>query len=267
MEAHESFWLATSPSTSYPALDRDLHVDVAVVGGGIVGVTTALLLAKEGPTVALVEADRVVGGVTGHTTAKVTSLHTLIYAELAQRLDEDAARLYGEANEAGLETIRRLCTEHDIDACKDLSWLDGDRRCASVGQPRCARDDHPRSGTKTPDPVVAIRRGGPDRGRPPIAGKLRRLAASADASSDGGRNLGGRPRDQRTRRRDRWDRPDRHAELTARNELGIAARTRSRDRHRHRGRAGEPAQLVPIDQRRLLGRIRPRADTVRQFRG
>ena len=105
MEAHESFWLATSPSTSYPALDRDLHVDVAVVGGGIVGVTTALLLAKEGPTVALVEADRVVGGVTGHTTAKVTSLHTLIYAELAQRLDEDAARLYGEANEAGLETI------------------------------------------------------------------------------------------------------------------------------------------------------------------
>jgi glycine/D-amino acid oxidase-like deaminating enzyme/nitrite reductase/ring-hydroxylating ferredoxin subunit len=122
VEAHESFWLATSPSTSYPALDRDLDVDVAVVGGGIVGVTTALLLAKDGRTVALVEADRVVGGVTGHTTAKVTSLHTLIYAELAQRLDEDAARLYGEANEAGLDTIRRLCREHDIDCeLRDMS--------------------------------------------------------------------------------------------------------------------------------------------------
>jgi glycine/D-amino acid oxidase-like deaminating enzyme/nitrite reductase/ring-hydroxylating ferredoxin subunit len=115
VEAQESFWVATSLSTSYPALDRDLKVDVAVVGGGIVGITTALLLAQDGRTVALVEADRVINGVTGHTTAKVTSLHTLIYAELAERLDQDAARLYGEANEAGLDTIRRLCREHQIE--------------------------------------------------------------------------------------------------------------------------------------------------------
>jgi glycine/D-amino acid oxidase-like deaminating enzyme/nitrite reductase/ring-hydroxylating ferredoxin subunit len=115
VEAHQSFWIATTPSTSYSPLDRDLEVDVLVVGGGIVGVTTALLVAKGGRRVALVEADRVVGGVTGHTTAKVTSLHTLIYAELTQRIGEDAARLYGEANEAGLDMIRRLCRDHEIE--------------------------------------------------------------------------------------------------------------------------------------------------------
>jgi glycine/D-amino acid oxidase-like deaminating enzyme/nitrite reductase/ring-hydroxylating ferredoxin subunit len=115
VEPRESFWIATTPPTSYAPLDRDLDVDVAVVGGGIVGITTALLLAQAGRTVALLEADRVVGGVTGHTTAKVTSLHTLIYAELARRHGEDAARLYGEANEAGLDMIRRLCREHEID--------------------------------------------------------------------------------------------------------------------------------------------------------
>ncbi len=55
VEAHESFWIATTPSRSYPVLDRDLEVDVLVVGGGIVGVTTALLVAKGGRRVALVE--------------------------------------------------------------------------------------------------------------------------------------------------------------------------------------------------------------------
>ena len=54
-------------------------------------------------------------GVTGHTTAKVTSLHTLIYHELTRTRGRDAARLYGEANEAALATIRRLCREHAID--------------------------------------------------------------------------------------------------------------------------------------------------------
>lgn len=115
MEAHESLWTATTPPTSFPALDRDAKVDVAVVGGGIVGVTTALLLAQAGATVALLEADRVVTGVTGHTTAKITSLHTLVYADLARRLGAEGARLYGEANEAGLDTIRRLCRDHAIE--------------------------------------------------------------------------------------------------------------------------------------------------------
>ncbi|HEX3291345.1 MAG TPA: FAD-dependent oxidoreductase [Gaiella sp.] len=115
MEAHESLWTATTDSTSFPALDGDLRVDVAVVGGGIVGITTALLLVAAGKTVALLEGDRVVEGVTGHTTAKVTSLHTMIYAELERRLGKDEARLYGEANEAGLDLIRRLCRDHAIE--------------------------------------------------------------------------------------------------------------------------------------------------------
>ena len=113
--SHGSFWVATSRSTSYPALEADLSVDVVVVGAGIVGITTAALLRAAGREVALIEAGRVAAGVTGHTTAKVTSLHTLIYDELTRMFGEDAARLYGEANEAGLAEIRRLVGEHGID--------------------------------------------------------------------------------------------------------------------------------------------------------
>ncbi len=77
--SHRSFWIATSSSRSYRPLDTDVSVDVAVVGAGIVGITTAALLRATGREVALIEAGRVAAGVTGHTTAKVTSLHTLIY--------------------------------------------------------------------------------------------------------------------------------------------------------------------------------------------
>jgi glycine/D-amino acid oxidase-like deaminating enzyme/nitrite reductase/ring-hydroxylating ferredoxin subunit len=54
-------------------------------------------------------------GVTGHTTAKVTSLHQLIYAELASRFDEDTARIYGAANEAAIEQVAAFVAELDID--------------------------------------------------------------------------------------------------------------------------------------------------------
>ena len=63
MADRRSLGIATSEPTGYPPLERDLEVDVAVVGGGIVGVTTAALLAKAGRRVALPEADRMAGGV------------------------------------------------------------------------------------------------------------------------------------------------------------------------------------------------------------
>ena len=113
--SHRSFWVATTTSRSYRPLDADLSVDVAVVGAGIVGVTTAALLRDTGREVALIEAGRVAAGVTGHTTAKVTSLHTLIYDELTRTFGEDTAKLYGEANETGLAEVRRLVGEHGID--------------------------------------------------------------------------------------------------------------------------------------------------------
>jgi monoamine oxidase len=72
-----SFWIDTTPRTNYPALQDDTAVDVAILGGGIVGLTAAVLLKRLGKTVAVIEARRVAEGVTGHTTAKVTSQHRL----------------------------------------------------------------------------------------------------------------------------------------------------------------------------------------------
>lgn len=66
------FWLENCPGTNFPTLKEGLYVDVAVLGGGIVGVTTAKLLKESGFKVALIEADRIVKEVTAGTTAKIS---------------------------------------------------------------------------------------------------------------------------------------------------------------------------------------------------
>jgi glycine/D-amino acid oxidase-like deaminating enzyme/nitrite reductase/ring-hydroxylating ferredoxin subunit len=101
-----SVWVDTAPAPRlHPQLDGDVRADVAVIGGGIVGVTTALLLAEEGASVALLEAGRLAGGTSGYTTAKVSSQHGLIYEALRSQHGRETARRYGEANEAALAWI------------------------------------------------------------------------------------------------------------------------------------------------------------------
>jgi glycine/D-amino acid oxidase-like deaminating enzyme/nitrite reductase/ring-hydroxylating ferredoxin subunit len=66
-------------------------------------------------TVAVVEADRVGAGVTGHTTAKLSSLHRLTYARLASSFGDDGARVYGEANQAGIEQVAQWVEQEAIE--------------------------------------------------------------------------------------------------------------------------------------------------------
>jgi glycine/D-amino acid oxidase-like deaminating enzyme/nitrite reductase/ring-hydroxylating ferredoxin subunit len=110
-----SAWLDADAEPAWPRLERDLHVDVAVVGAGIVGVTAALILAERNLRVALIEAARVGHGVTGHTTAKLSSLHGLTYASMRRRHGDRTARAYGALNEAGITTVVERVDEHRID--------------------------------------------------------------------------------------------------------------------------------------------------------
>jgi glycine/D-amino acid oxidase-like deaminating enzyme/nitrite reductase/ring-hydroxylating ferredoxin subunit len=113
---HESVWIdAGPPQPELPQLERPTQADVVVVGGGLVGLTTALLLQEAGRKVVLVEAGRLARGVSGYTTAKVSSQHGLKYAELASKHGPDAARVYGQANEAALAWIAERVERDGID--------------------------------------------------------------------------------------------------------------------------------------------------------
>lgn len=111
-----SYWNLTAPQRSdFPALAENLKVDIAIVGGGMVGVTTARLLKDQGLTVALVEARQVGQQATGKSTAKLTSQHGLLYQTLNKKFDNYHALLYADAQEGGLAEIRRLVAEFSID--------------------------------------------------------------------------------------------------------------------------------------------------------
>lgn len=116
------FWPDSVQLPSFNKLDKDIFVDVAIVGGGIAGITSAYLLAKEGIKTALIESDRILNGTTGHTTAKVTAQHGLIYDEFIQHFGDSNAKLYYEAASDAMEFIKQTIQEHNI----ECDWKEED---------------------------------------------------------------------------------------------------------------------------------------------
>jgi glycine/D-amino acid oxidase-like deaminating enzyme/nitrite reductase/ring-hydroxylating ferredoxin subunit len=113
----ESAWVATSDRTDYDPLPGDRDADVAVIGGGIAGVTTAAELAAADADldVALLEADRIIEGVTGKTTAKLTALHGRIYDDLQSNRSVETAEQYASANSEAIEAVADRIERHDIE--------------------------------------------------------------------------------------------------------------------------------------------------------
>ena len=92
MVAHASVWIPRAGAPSFPSLSGDVVTDVVVVGAGISGLTTAVLLQRAGHDVVVVDMHGVATGTTGHTTGKVTSQHGLSYARLVAEHGEETAR-------------------------------------------------------------------------------------------------------------------------------------------------------------------------------
>jgi glycine/D-amino acid oxidase-like deaminating enzyme/nitrite reductase/ring-hydroxylating ferredoxin subunit len=110
-----SCWTATAPKTAYPHFDASCAVDVGIVGGGIVGLSTAYLLATAGLSVVLLEGRRIGDQVTGRSTAKITTQHALIYDHLIRTVGMKSARQYAEANRLAVEQMRTWIERLPID--------------------------------------------------------------------------------------------------------------------------------------------------------
>ncbi len=115
-ESTNTLWFDEVPlKTNYPRLEKDITVDVAIVGGGIAGITTAYLLAKEGKKVAVLEKAQIGSGMTGCTTAFLTANVDLDLEELVKNFGEEKASMVWSSSQEAIETIAKIISTEKID--------------------------------------------------------------------------------------------------------------------------------------------------------
>jgi glycine/D-amino acid oxidase-like deaminating enzyme len=111
----QSPWIKALES-SFPSVDSNLEVDIAIVGGGITGLTAAYLLSKAGHRVVVFERNRIGRADTGHTTAHLTARPDVNVHELISEFGLDEAQMVWEHGLEAIRQIESICRDEQIDA-------------------------------------------------------------------------------------------------------------------------------------------------------
>lgn len=108
-------WKLSSKRPKYPTLNSTIEVDVAVVGGGIAGITTAYLLAKAGKKVAVLEQGKIADGVTAWTTAFVTAVTDTYLTDLQSMFGAKSASLVLKSGQEAIDELEKIITKEKIE--------------------------------------------------------------------------------------------------------------------------------------------------------
>lgn len=126
MTPHRSHWLNQSLSEpAAPTLTEDTTADVAILGGGFVGLWTAIRLREQQPDLDVVVLERDVcgGGASGRNGGFVLSWWPKL-PSLVRQVGEENARWLGAASERAIDEVAEFCAEHGIDAdFRHGGWL------------------------------------------------------------------------------------------------------------------------------------------------
>ena len=111
-----SYWISSTEKLDINnKIDNDYECDVCVVGAGICGLSTAYYLAKHGLKVVVVDKNGIGKKASGHTTAKITLQHGLIYDYLINSFGPDFAMGYYKANKQAISNIKKIIDSENID--------------------------------------------------------------------------------------------------------------------------------------------------------
>lgn len=108
MRTTTSLWLDGVSLPEFQPIDGEITADVAVAGGGLAGLLCAYFLQEKGLSVAVLEAGRIGHGTSGHTTAKVTSQHGLMYSTLIRNYGVKKAKSFADALQQAIDKMEAL---------------------------------------------------------------------------------------------------------------------------------------------------------------
>ncbi len=116
-ELPDSYWGSTASIPDFPSLQEDVDADVAIIGGGITGLVSALKLAKQfGKTVVVLEAGRVGWGASGRAGGFNSGMASKLSLEgMCTKYGIDAARNFADQQYRATELIYKLARDEDID--------------------------------------------------------------------------------------------------------------------------------------------------------
>ncbi|RFU13475.1 FAD-binding oxidoreductase [Rhodobacteraceae bacterium W635] len=107
---------AATPLPRFPAADGDISCDVAVVGGGFTGLSTAWHLARRGYDVALLEASRVGFGASGRNGGQVGQGQRVEQDELEAMVGRDHARALWDIANQSVDLVREIAARDEVHA-------------------------------------------------------------------------------------------------------------------------------------------------------
>lgn len=110
-----SLWMRSAEIPCFPPLERDHAVDVCVVGGGISGLTSAYLLAREGRSVVVLEEGEIGRGETGRTSAHLTCVLDAGLRRIEWLHGRDGLRLAVEAHTTAIDLVEKIAQREQIE--------------------------------------------------------------------------------------------------------------------------------------------------------
>src|SRR5438874_13313204 len=120
----QSPWFSSiAQKLKFQSLDRNISVDVVIVGGGIAGISTGYLLSKAGKKIAVIEDGNIGSGETGRTTAHITNALDDRYYDIERIHVKDGSRIAAESHSTAIDFIESTVKEENIDC--DFVRLDG----------------------------------------------------------------------------------------------------------------------------------------------
>lgn len=110
-----SIWNAHADIYNFPSLRQDLETDVAIIGGGITGLSVALELKERGFRVAVLEALKVGGGSSSHSTGNLYGTVDRNLEQLQSRYDTEMVTALFTARAAAIDRIEQWIKQYNLD--------------------------------------------------------------------------------------------------------------------------------------------------------